>query len=120
MDIRTTRDVYNPLLRRREVSFLIEHDGTSTPKLYDVRKGFAAKIGATEDTVFVRSLGTLTGTTRAVGEAEVYDSQEEARTLVPKYVLARNMPERHKTKESASKEGVKEASKRAKSAKAKA
>jgi len=101
MEIRIRRDVFNPLLRRREVSFLANHSSSSTPKLYDVRKSMAAKFGVKEDVVFIRSLETLTGTTVTVGEAEVYDSEEAAKKVVPSYLLARNMAERHKPKEGA-------------------
>ena len=96
MDITPTRDLYNPVLKRREVTFFVDHGVAATPKLYDVRKQLAAKYGAGEELVFVRKLETLTGTTRAVGEAEVYDSADAAKSLVPKHIMARNLPERHK------------------------
>jgi ribosomal protein S24E len=103
MDITPTRDVYNPVLRRREVTFFTEHGRAVTPRLYDVRKELAARYGASEELVFVRRLMTLTGTTRAVGEAEVYDSVEDARSLVPKHIVARNLPERRKKSEEGAK-----------------
>lgn len=101
MEITPTRDVYNPVLRRREVTFFTDHGVAATPKLYDVRKQLAARYNSNEELVFVRKLVTLTGTTRAVGEAEVYDSVEDAQSLVPKHIVARNLPERHKKVEEA-------------------
>jgi len=101
MEITPTRDVYNPVLRRREVAFFVDHGIAATPKLYDARKQLAAKYGAREELVFIRRLVTLTGTSRAVGEAEVYDSAEDAKSLVPKHIVARNLPDRHKAKEEA-------------------
>ncbi len=98
MEIRTTSDAYNLLLRRKEVSFVVDHASSSTPRLYDVRKAIAVKFGAKEDIVFVRSLRTLTGTTRAIGDAEIYDSAEDAKMLVQSYVIDRNLVERHKSK----------------------
>jgi len=120
MEIRITRDAYNSLLRRREVSFSVDHNSSSTPKLYDVRKAIAARFGAQEDIVFVRNLETLTGTTRAVGEAEVYDSAEDAKTLVRSYVINRNVADRHKSKEATPKEGGKSQPKQKKQLPAKA
>ena len=110
MELTPTRDVYNPLLKRREVAFFVDHGVSATPKLHDVRKLLAARYGASEETVFVRKLETLTGTTRAVGEAELYDSVGDERGTVPRYIAARNDHERHK----AAKEGgaEKEASKK--------
>lgn len=106
MEITPTRDIYNQVLKRREVAFFTEHGIAATPKLYDVRKQLATRYGANEDLVFVRRLRTLAGTNRAVGEAEIYDSVEDARSLVPKYIIARNLPERHKAgKEDTPKKG---------------
>jgi len=68
----------------------------ATPKLYDLRKQVAVKYATDEVLVFVRSLRTLTGTSRAVGDAEVYDSVEDVKILIPEHILARNQPERHK------------------------
>ncbi len=99
MEIIPTRDVYNPVLKRREVTFFADHSIAATPKLYDMKKLVAAKYGADEGLVFMRSLKTLTGTTKSVGEAEVYDSLEDVKSLVPKHIVTRNLPERHKTKE---------------------
>ena len=103
LDITPTRDVYNPLLKRREISFFTNHELATTPKLYDVRKQLATKYGANEELVFVRNLKTLTGTTKAIGKAEIYDTVAEANSLVPKHIQIRNLSERHKTKESTQK-----------------
>jgi len=99
MDITPTRDIYNPALKRREITFYVEHMTTATPKLYDLRKQVAVKYATDEALVFVRSLRTLTGTSRAVGDAEVYDSVEDVKILIPEHILARNQPERHKAGE---------------------
>ncbi len=99
MDITPTRDVYNPVLKRREVTFLVEHGTSATPKLYDVRKEVTSRYGSKEELVFIRSLRTLTGTTKAIGEAEVYDSVESVRSLVPNHIFERNQAKRHKSKE---------------------
>jgi len=96
MEITPTRDIYNPVLRRREVTFFVNHGVAATPRLYDVRKLLASRYGSGEELVYIRKFETLTGTTRAVGEAEVYDSVEDARILVPKHIVARNLPDRRK------------------------
>ncbi|MEM2921073.1 MAG: 7-cyano-7-deazaguanine synthase [Candidatus Bathyarchaeia archaeon] len=102
MEIHIRRDFFNPLLRRREISFLVGHDSSPTPKLYDVRKAIASRYGVQEEVVYIRKLKTLTGTTMTSGEAEVYDSEEDAKTILPTYIIARNMVDRRK--ESRSKE----------------
>jgi len=120
MEIRITRDAYNPLLRRKEVSFFIGHDSSSTPRLYDVRKALAARFGVQEVIVFVRNMETLTGTTRAVGEAEIYDSEEDAKMLVPNHIIGRNMVDRHKSKEAKPQEAEKNQPKQEKQVQSKA
>jgi small subunit ribosomal protein S24e len=106
MAFQITRDSYNPLLKRREISFLVEHTLAATPKLYDVRKNLADRFGVHENLVFVRRLKTPTGTMHTIGEAEIYDSAEDAKTVVPEYILLRNMAERHKEKPAKTKKEV--------------
>lgn len=110
MDVIPTRDIYNPVLKRREVTFYVEHMAAATPKLYDLRKQVAAKYSTDEALVFIRSLRTPTGTSKVVGEVEVYDSVEDVRILVPQHIVARNQPERQKPKEGsvAPKKGTKQ------------
>jgi ribosomal protein S24E len=42
--------------------------------------------------VYVRKVETKTGTMIAVGEANAYDSIEQAKLLEPKHIVARNAP----------------------------
>jgi len=90
--IKVVAEKYNELLRRKELSLLIDHDGTATPKRFDVRKGLAGKYGVTLESCFVTKLETLTGTTRATGRAEIYDDPSRAKLVVPKHVKIRNLP----------------------------
>ena len=101
MAITPTRDTYNPLLRRRDVAFFVDQGVAATPKLYDVRKRLAARYGVGEELVYIKKLVTLTGTTRSVGEVEVYDSVEDAKSLVPEHIVARNQPGRRKKEQAA-------------------
>jgi len=82
---------------RREVEFFADHERSATPRLYEIRRQLATRYGANEELVFVKSLRTLTGTNRTVGEVEVYDLVEDAKSLTPRHIVARNLPERHKT-----------------------
>lgn len=42
--------------------------------------------------VYVKRLETRTGTMVAVGDANAYDSVEDAKLVEPEYVIARNVP----------------------------
>jgi ribosomal protein S24E len=91
-EIKVVGEKYNELLRRKEISLLIDHDGSATPKRFDVRKGLAGKYGVVLDSCFVTKLETLTGTRRTVGVAEIYDDPSRAKLVVPKHIRTRNLP----------------------------
>ena len=81
----------NPLLRRYEVVFEVDHsDIGGTPPRTEVRKLIAEKLGVDFSVVYVRKYETMTGTMKAVGRAHVYDSVEEAKFIEPDYIIARN------------------------------
>jgi len=93
MDIRITSERQNPMLKRREVSFQVEHEETgSTPSRPEMRKAVAAALKADESMVFVKRFETKTGTSTAVGVANVYDSMEQAKLIEPEYIVKRNIP----------------------------
>ncbi|KPV64063.1 MAG: 30S ribosomal protein S24e [Candidatus Bathyarchaeota archaeon BA1] len=93
MKIEIVSKKYNHLLRRREVSFEVNHEETGgTPPRFEVRKGLAAMLNADVELVYVRRMETKTGMMTAVGEANAYDSFEQAKLIEPEYVIARNAP----------------------------
>ncbi|MEM3696035.1 MAG: 30S ribosomal protein S24e [Candidatus Bathyarchaeia archaeon] len=93
MDIKIISDKKNPLLKRREVEFLVEHTQTgSTPPRLEVRKAVASALKADIDLVVIKKFETKTGTNAAVGIANVYDSVEQLRLIEPEYIIKRNVP----------------------------
>lgn len=101
MDFKVKQDTYNPLLKRKEVSIEIDHDGQGTPSRMDLRKAVASKYNTKQENVFVVDMETNTGTHNAVCAVEVYDDAKLAQLTVPKYIQVRNLPpeERKKVKE---------------------
>jgi len=98
LEIKKTSETYNPLLKRREINFLVDHASSGTPKLFEVKKTLAAMYNAAEETVYITELDTLTGTNQTKGKVEVYDSPERAKQLVPKYIQSRNATTRNEKK----------------------
>lgn len=99
MEVKIVSEKKNPLLKRREVRFRIEHGQLGkTPQRLDVRKAIAAELKIGEDVVFVKKMQTKTGTRTAVGVANVYETAEQARFIEPEYIIKRNIPP-EKTKE---------------------
>lgn len=98
MEIKKTSEKYNPLLKRREVSFLVNHTASGTPKLYEVKKALTAMYSTAEESVYITEMNTLTGTNQTRGKVEVYDNPERAKQLVPKYIQSRNIANRNEKK----------------------
>jgi len=48
------------------------------------------------EAVYVQKIETKAGTMLAVGEANAYDSVEQAKLVEPKYIIVRNQPKEKK------------------------
>jgi small subunit ribosomal protein S24e len=100
MEIKIVSEKENPLLKRRELNFQIEHSETgSTPSRLDVKKAIAAMLKKDAELVFIRKFETKTGTHMVFGRANVYDSTEHARFTEPEYIKKRNSPPEEPKKE---------------------
>jgi len=93
MEIKIVSSKDNPLLKRKEVQFKIEHGPQSkTPARLEVKKALAAEMKIGEELVFVKDIRTLTGTGTAVGHANAYESANQAKIVEPDYIMKRNSP----------------------------
>ena len=93
MEVRITSEEYNPLLKRREVAFEVEHTETrGTPPRFEVRKRLASLLKTDLELVYVKKVETKRGAMVAFGEANAYDSIEQAKLVEPEHIVARNMP----------------------------
>jgi small subunit ribosomal protein S24e len=102
MEIKITSSKDNPLLKRREVQFKIEHGTQSkTPARLEVRKALASELKIGEELVYVRDMRTLTGTGTAVGHANVYQTATQAKLVEPEYIVKRNNPPENPKEEAA-------------------
>ena len=121
LDLKVKQDTYNPLLKRKEVSVEVEHEGQGTPSRVDLRKAVASKFSTKPENVYVVDVETKTGTQSALCQIEVYDDAETAQQTVPKYIQTRNLPpdERKRVREQqAKKEEAKPKGEKPKAAKA--
>ena len=93
MEVKITSQRENPLLKRKEIQFQVDHDKTgSTPPRLEIRKAVANALKADVDLVFVKKFETKTGMHIAVGVANLYDSTEQAKLIEPEYIIKRNIP----------------------------
>ena len=93
MEIKIVSSKNNPLLKRKEVQFRIEHGPQAkTPARLEVRKALAAELKVDEEVVFVQEMRTLTGMSTAVGSANVYEKAEQGKLVEPEHIMKRNNP----------------------------
>ena len=94
MEIEITQQRYNPLLKRKEVSFVLRHaEAGGTPPRLEVRKTLAEVLKTNLDVIYVKRIETKAGTMLAKGEANAYDSAQQGRLIEPRYIIARNTTE---------------------------
>jgi small subunit ribosomal protein S24e len=86
----------NELLKRNEVKFRILHEESGTPSRIEVRQKLAASLDANEERIYINKFETETGSMTAIGEANVYDSSEQAKLIEPKYIILGNSPKAEK------------------------
>ena len=97
MEVKIISSKDNPLLKRKEVNFRIEHGPQGkTPGRLEVKKALAAELKLGDELVFVQSMKTLTGTSTAFGAANAYEKVEQAKLIEPEYIIKRNNPEKPK------------------------
>ena len=93
MEVKIISKEYNPLLKRKEVIFEVKHEKVKgTPPRLEIRTKLAEMLKMKLDQVYMRKVETKTGTMIALGEANAYDTVEQAVLIEPKYVIERNTP----------------------------
>jgi small subunit ribosomal protein S24e len=93
MEVKIVSQKQNPMLKRKEVNFEVEHEQAgSTPSRPEIRKAVASALKTDENVVLIRKFKTKTGTRKAVGMANVYDNIEQAKLIEPKYIIERHFP----------------------------
>ena len=93
MKINVTSQQYNPLLKRKEITFEVRHEETKgTPSRLEIRKKLAETLKANVELLYVKKMETKTGTMVAVGEANLYDSPEQVKLVEAEHIIARNVP----------------------------
>jgi ribosomal protein S24E len=100
MEVEILSNKNNQMLRRKEVTFRIEHaQPGSTPSRIEVRKAVASTLKLEDSLVFLKRFETKTGTRVAFGEANVYENLEQAKLVEPDHIMKRSMPPEKKTEE---------------------
>ena len=80
----------NPLCKRVEVYFTVDHNGEPTPGRNAVAEEVAKMVKAKRDCVVVDAVESVYGTGMSKGYAKVYESKDAALKLEREYLLKRN------------------------------
>ncbi len=92
MELKIISQKNNPLLKRKEVKFQIEHSQGKTPVRLDVKQSIASHLQTKATLVFIKNMKTLTGTSTTLGFANAYETLEQAKLIEPEYIVKRNSP----------------------------
>jgi len=90
MKIEIKEQKENPLQKRVEVYFTIDHVGESTPGRNAVAEDIAKKMKSKRDCVVVDSIESVYGIGKSKGYAKVYSSKKCALAYESDYLLKRN------------------------------
>jgi len=105
MEVKITSELKNLLLKRKEIAFEVQHTQTKgTPERLEIRNKLAEMLKTKPELVYVKRVETKTGTMKAAGEANVYESVEHAKLIEPEYIITRNLPQEEREKPAEKKE----------------
>ncbi len=90
MEIKIIEQHANPLLKRTEYRFEIDHATAATPTRDAVRSELAKALRAPKERVVIEQMHAKFGIARSLGEAMVYDSTEAAKATARTHILVRN------------------------------
>ena len=90
MKMESTQKRENPLFKRTEVRFTIEHDGESTPGRNAVAEEVAKQMKSSRKCVVVDNIESVYGRGMSKGYAKVYESTEAALEYDREFLLKRN------------------------------
>ena len=90
MKMEITQQKENPLLKRTEVYFTVDHAGEATPSKGAVVDAIADKLKAPRDAIVLDNLEPVFGTGKSNGYVKVYESKDAALKYESEYLLKRN------------------------------
>ncbi|HEV2450098.1 MAG TPA: hypothetical protein VGU43_06815 [Thermoplasmata archaeon] len=90
MDVRVVEQRPNPLLKRIEVQFEVDHAGASTPRRADVVGELAKQLKVPKERLVVESMHARFGLAQSRGEALVYTNIESRDRVTREHILIRN------------------------------
>ncbi len=90
MKIEIKNNTENALFSRKDITFLLHHEGAQTPSRVELRQLLAAEVGTKTENVVVDGMDTATGMAATRGVARVYANADAARKVERVHLLKRN------------------------------
>lgn len=90
MSIEITQLVDNALFGRKDIKFVLRHDGKTTPSRKEMRDLVAAAVGAKSTLVVIDHMESASGMAATRGVARAYSKLEDAQRLERLHLLKRN------------------------------
>ena len=90
MKMEITKKVQNPLLKRTEIYFVLDHAGEATPSRGAVVEEIVKQTKAAKDTIVIDNIESIYGNGKSNGYVKVYESKEAALEFESDYLLKRN------------------------------
>ena len=90
MEIEIVEKKDNPLLNRLEVTFVVSHPKSQTPKRNEVKDILAGSLGVKKEVVIIDNMEPTFGKPSTYGYAKIYKTVEDARKVEPIYIQKRN------------------------------
>jgi ribosomal protein S24E len=82
----------NPVLKRKEIKVEITHEKGGTPDRIAIRDFLASQLKEKPQNLYIIKIEGKTGSDSSVCQAEIYESEELADEILPKYISTRNLP----------------------------
>ena len=101
MNIEILNERENKPLGRKEITFRIDHAGTSTPSRADIHAKIVAQFNADAASVAISTLENNFGIGRIKGAAHIYQSPEQMQRIERAHMYKRNQPKKKKEEEAA-------------------
>ena len=90
MELKILEERANPLLKRTEYRFEVDHATSATPSRDAVRGELAKAVKAPKDRVVIERMNARFGTARSIGFGAAYQSADAAKAIAREHILVRN------------------------------
>lgn len=90
MNIEIIEKKVNPLLKRREIMFKVDHEGT-TPSREEIRKNLAEMTNAKKELIIIDRMRSEYGKRETQGYAKIYRSEKGLKEIERAHIIRRNI-----------------------------